>query len=107
MRKLGKIMLCGLAISLGGCASNVFDVHESAASQALFRPNQSLVTRISGNYALASLPSSIGQVVEVDEERFDNGVSQKIVLAGGNHGRGNNGIDISVEVQPEGAVIRN
>lgn len=101
MRMIFVLGVFGYATILAGCALSGMTDYSSAASRAYYRRDEALTQRLSAASALATLPASAGRVLEVDQTRYSDGLSQKIILAGGLHGYGSNQIDIRVQINPD------
>ena len=105
MRRILAFSILGCATALGGCALSGMTGYQSAASKAFYQRDPALTQRRTAASALAALPASAGQVLAVDETRYSNGLTQKIVLAGGLHGYGANEIDIRVRLSADPSNI--
>ncbi|MBV1705913.1 MAG: cellulose biosynthesis protein BcsN [Hyphomicrobiales bacterium] len=101
MRKILALTLLTCATALGGCALSGMKGYQSAASRAFYQRDNAQTRRRSAASALAALPATAGRVLTVDETRYSNGISQKIILAGGLHGYGSNEIDIRVRLSAD------
>ncbi len=107
LRSAGLGLVCGVAIALSGCATAPFDfVGNTSRGYAGDNidgeggmTNASIAQPVPPERALAQLPPDAGRVVQVIEQRYTNGISQRIVLAGDPSTHGENRIEIQLETE--------
>ena len=92
-----------LALAMASCARESRDYRVLGSSYA---PAQGgLANPVPASSAAAMLSPSAGRVVQVSERRYTDGVSQEIVLAGDSGSHGENRIDVSLRLSPQGDQV--
>ena len=94
-----------LALAVSGCARDTRDYRASALGNGYAPAQGGIANPVASSSAAAMLSPAAGRVVQVSERRYADGLSQEIVLAGDRTSRGENRIDVSLRLAPQGDQV--